>query len=523
MRPTSRLTPRAVVRLVTTAVLLALVPPLQAVTLKIYVHKPIKTPDGKVRKIDDRHFGLNTVIWDQDFNDPKTLKALQDLKMRSLRFPGGSRSDTYDWKSNKSYIMKSEPGYKPGKKTLNSWEWWVDFDDFAKVALKLKAEAFITVNYGTGTPKMAADWVKYSKKKKYGFKYWEIGNECYGTWEEDVRSKPWDPETYATEAAKYMKQMRAADPSIKIGVVAVPGEDSYGNSSRKAMKNPRTKKKHKGWTPIMLAKLKSLKAIPDFIIHHRYEQDPKYASWRPQNYENDAKLLQSAKGWADDAKDLRQQLKDYLGSKNAKKVELVCTENNSVSSMTGKQTVSLVNGLYLADSFGQLTKTEFNSLTWWALRNGRDKNANNDDYLYGWRNYGDYGIMYGKSTKFPTFHVMQMLASFARKGDTVVKTKSSTSMLGCYAVKRKNGNLTVLVINKHPTKTYKPTVKIGGYKPASTATALRYGKKQDDAARLKKSSSKQKPAKSTLKGIKKESKVSFEPYSVTVLTFTPKK
>ena len=26
--------------------------------------------------------------------------------------------------------------------------------------------------------------------KGYGFKYWEVGNECYGTWETDKQALP---------------------------------------------------------------------------------------------------------------------------------------------------------------------------------------------------------------------------------------------------------------------------------------------------------------------------------------------
>ena len=53
-------------------------------------------------------------------------------------------------------------------------------------------------------------------------------------------------------------------------------------------------------------------------------------------------------------------------------IELLVTENNSDSGPDGKQSTSLVNGLYLADSLAQLMKTEFNSFVWWDLRNGTD-------------------------------------------------------------------------------------------------------------------------------------------------------
>jgi len=37
--------------------------------------------------------------------------------------------------------------------------------------------------------------------------------------------------------------------------------------------------------------------------------------------------------------------------------------------------------------------TEFNSVMWWDLRNGQETGNNNSASLYGWRLYGDYGVV----------------------------------------------------------------------------------------------------------------------------------
>src|SRR4029079_7881514 len=98
---------------------------------------------------------------------------------------------------------------------------------------------------------------------------------------------------------------------------------------------------HNGWTPVMLTTLRSLGVTPDFLIHHSYLQGP--------GLEGDAALLQSARIWTSDAANLRQMLTDYLGAAGAG-VELACTEHNSVYTNPGKQSTSLVNGLFLADT-----------------------------------------------------------------------------------------------------------------------------------------------------------------------------
>ena len=51
----------------------------------------------------------------------------------------------------------------------------------------------------------------------------------------------------------------------------------------------------------------------------------------------------------------------------------------------GRQSTSLVNALYLADSTSQLMKTEFRSYIWWDLHNGAETDGNFDPTIYGWR------------------------------------------------------------------------------------------------------------------------------------------
>ena len=225
------------------------------------------------------------------------------------------------------------------------------------------------------------NFLRISRAAPLGFKYWEIGNECHGLWETDINAVPHDPYTYGTRARDYLNLMKAVDSTIKIGVVVTPGEGSYSNNANHYAINPRAGTANYGWTPVLLATLKNLGVTPDFAIHHRY------AEWtdsnNPRGSDSDAFLLQRSTQWALDATDLRQQLTDYF-SPAGTNVELVCTENNRDSGAQGKQSTSLVNGLYHADSLGQLMQTEFNGLIWWDLRNGTDASGCFDSTLYGW-------------------------------------------------------------------------------------------------------------------------------------------
>ena len=465
------------------------------------------TVDGrnKLQEVDSRLFGLNAEIWDGSFNTVTTAGLLNEADNQALRFGGGSLSDTYHWQTN-----TSDGSITP---------WQTNLDAFANIALATQAQVFITANYGTGTPQEAAAEVQYTNRTHHwGFKYWEIGNENYGTWEVDHNTRPHDPVTYATRFKDYFKQMNAVDRSIKIGAVLVADEDSQANYTDETVTNPRTGLTHNGWSAVMLATFKKLGVTPDFVIYHRYEQAP--------GGENDAFLLNSAKTWPNDAASIRQMLNDYLG-RDARKVEIICTENNSVYASPGKQTTSLVNGLFLADSLGNIMKTEFNGFFWWNLRNGQETGNNNSGSLYGWRKYGDYGIVTyanpaGPADRYPTFYVYKLLQHYARGGEKVVSASSDYSGLGVYAVRDHHSKtLNLLLINKHPTAALNVNVTINGFSVGKPADVFSYGIPQDDAARTGTGSADLAQSTMTVPG--KTFTFAPAPYSATVIRISKPK
>ena len=468
-------------------------------------------PAAPGRVVSDMLFGANSTIWDPALGSADTLSLLSAANLRGLRLPGGSLSDEYHWRINKTRD--------------NTWSWASGFNVSATLATNLGAAptTMITVNYGSGTPEEAAAWVAYAnfattggsdvalgvdnpapgagslpaydwqtartwanlraaaplgtddgmnflragRAQPYGFKYWEIGNENYGSWEFDLQSPQWSPLTYANRAATYMTKMRAVDPTIRIGVVVVKSGE-YGN-----------------WTQVVLGQLNTLGVRPDFVIYHRYEGGP--------GAENDATLLQSAGTWQGDADNLRALVNAAFGA-NAPGIEIIVTENNSVYTNPGKQSTNLVNGLFLADSIANVMKTEITGFFWWDIRNGPSSANNNAASLYGWRNFGDYGILssvpsptfpgapQGTTDTYPTYHAFKLLSYFAHYGDAVIPATSSSNLLPVYAVKLASGGQALLVINKDPVNAITANVTIAGATETS-ATVYTYGKANDEAAK----------------------------------------
>ncbi len=300
----------------------------------------------------------------------------------------------------------------------------------------------------------------------YGIKYWEIGNELYGdgtygsSWENNTHGM--GPTTYATNVVSFSQAMKAVDSSIKVGaVLTTPGNwpDGVTNAT-----SPQP------WNTTVLSTACS--AI-DFVILHWYPQGP--------GSESDSSLLSDTSQIAGMASTARAEINQYCGS-HASSVQIMVTETNSVSYNPGKQTVSLVNGLYLADDYMSWLEHGVANVDWWDLHNGPSTGNNNSSSLYGNAQYGDYGLLsVGTSpepaadTPFPPYYGLQMLSHLFRAGDTMVASSSSQNLVVAHAVKQANGSLAVLLINKDPSNSYTVSLALNGYTTSGGGTMYTYG------------------------------------------------
>jgi alpha-L-arabinofuranosidase len=416
--------------------------------------------------------GLNEAIWDGDMLNSASTAAVKNAGVSILRYPGGSASDIYHWQSN----SEDKGGYVNPSDT---------FDAFMGSVQASGAQPMITVNYGSGTPQEAAGWVQYANKggsgytgpvptytggsstgHTYGIKYWEIGNEVYGngtygsTWENDTHAL--GPATYANNVTTFSRAMKTVDSSIKIGVVlTTPGNWPDGATSSSSPQP---------WNTTVLSTACS--AI-DFVIIHWYPQSP--------GNESDSGLLGDTSQIASMASTVRSELNQYCGS-HASSIQIMLTETNSVSYNPGKQTVSLVNALFLADNYMTWLENGIANIDWWNLHNGVSTGNNNSSSLYGSAQYGDYGVLSsgGSSepaadTPFPPYYGLQMLHYLFSPGDTMVSSSSSRSLVAVHAVKQANGNLAVLLINKDPSNNYTVSLGLNGYSSSTSSTVYTYG------------------------------------------------
>jgi hypothetical protein len=186
----------------------------------------------------------------------------------------------------------------------------------------------------------------------------------------------------------------------------------------------------------------------------------------------------------------------------------------------GRQSTSVINALYLADSTAQLMKTEFRSYVWWDLHNGQDTSGNMDPTIYGWRGYGDFGIMDGANNPYPTFYAQKLLQFYARPGDTVLNGSSDNLLLSSYATRRANGALTLLVISKNPVANQNAQIALTNFVPWTTATMKSYGLAQDYAAETNGPAVLQNIATNSAT-VASTFNYNFPPLSLTLFTFSP--
>ncbi|MDW8106437.1 MAG: alpha-L-arabinofuranosidase [Armatimonadota bacterium] len=440
--------------------------------------------------------GINVATWDWYLTTPQRRALLRQLGFGLMRFPGGSTSNEYDWRNNRN----RRDGTTYGTNT----------DGFLSVANDLGAEKLICVNYGSGTPQEAADWVQYANIQRNGsVRYWAIGNENYGSWEHDTHPHRHDAHTYAHFTRDAIQLMRAVDPTIKIGVVGVPNEHEF--PQRFSVTNPRTGQSQNGWTAVLLHRLNSLGVVPDFFDIHIYPQQA--------GREDDAFLLDDPRTWDEIISRTRQILRDYLGQQAGNQVMIFVTENNSVAQNPGKQTTSMVNALYMADSWARAILAGADAYAWWDLHNSAETGNNNSPRLYGWRNWGDYGIVAAGypsgvgdplNTPYPTFFAAQLMLRFARPGDVLMRASSDNPMLSVYAVRTPNGKGRLLVINKMRSTPITAEIRLHGLR-AGTQVYWRYYSAAQDAVRSKSL------ALRTLRAQGDRIRHTFPPMSVSVL------
>lgn len=177
------------------------------------------------------------------------VAALKELRVPNVRWPGGCFADEYHWRN----------GIGPAKErraTLNpNWGGVIEpnsfgtheFMDFVK---QIGAEAYLSVNVGSGTPQESADWLEYmttdqptalaqeraanGHPEPYGISLLGLGNENWGC------GGSMTPEYYVSQLkifARYSRNYNAKHPMLKIAVGPDTADTGYTEAVMAAWKD----------------------------------------------------------------------------------------------------------------------------------------------------------------------------------------------------------------------------------------------------------------------------------------------
>src|SRR4051812_9182886 len=314
-----------------------------------------------ITKVPTSTFGQNANIWmSQLVTEPALLNHIKNLKPNVIRFPGGSLSDVYFWNAAANQKPADAPadlldangtaspaGYWYGK---NNESWTLSVDNYYNMLQQTANEGLITINYGyarygTGTnpvaqaAHLAADWVRYDNGRT---RYWEIGNECNGTWEAGYRintaaNKDGQPEVvtgalYGQHVKVFIDSMRKAaqeiGKTIYIGAYMLEKQPESWQTPT-----------DQSWNTGVLGAVNN---TPDFYIIHSY-----YTPYQ-QNSSADV-ILNTA---VDNTTAMMNYVKNFITAAGATIKPIALTEWN-ITSQGSMQQVSFINGIHAAILMGE--------------------------------------------------------------------------------------------------------------------------------------------------------------------------
>jgi hypothetical protein len=404
--------------------------------------------------VSNQILGMNMAAW----YDPTTAgvaTAFEAAGIKSVRWPGGSWADAYNWETN------TECG-----STANANATYSNFvNDLVKPA---GLDVSLIADYGTGencsgfgNPAEAASWASESLTLGANVSHITVGNEEYGTWETDNHPIQHDPTTYANAVATgYYPDIKAVSPNVLVGVLVQPD--------------------YSPWDSIVMAD-----ATYDFVEFHYYPETP--------GSENDTTLIQS------DAQGLTtyiNRIKTELSTAGKPNTPIYVGEIGGPYSNPGKQSWSITQGLYAGEVLGEMMNDGVTRLTWWiGFGNCNGQAGNDSSSLYGWQNFGAYNVFsdgpndptcpagstapdWGAiGTMSPTARAFQLFSQVAINGEHALTptVTGDTTNIRAYAATNSGGTALVL-FNLNETSSETALITVSGKTTSTSVTETTYDK-----------------------------------------------
>ena len=322
---------------------------------------------NEINKIYPTVLGINSTFRSNSkmATDPTRINLYKNSGWKTYRFPAGSGSNEYFFDGNlpdsaslHKVKKKAEvpDGVATEVKVIDGCQSnFFKPSDFIKFKREVDGEATIVVNYFYAryskaanreervlrAAKYAADFVKYMNiDNNANVKYWEIGNEVNGKWEDGFYVDGSDgdghfigqvtPTEYGEDLIVFAQEMKKIDPTIKIGAVILDKTDEI-------------------WNNEVLA---AAKDHIDFLAVHNYFYGKKDSSL--DNILKGAEQMATIKTMVDEI--------TVAAGKPVGYYPLAMTEFNS----RGNYNLTMVNAMFTTEVLGEMMKHGYGMSTRWV-------------------------------------------------------------------------------------------------------------------------------------------------------------
>jgi alpha-L-arabinofuranosidase len=346
-----------------------------------------------------------------------------------------------------------------------------------------------------------------------GIKYWEIGNETFGTgyypgngsgngysvnyavpypYTSFVRqyNPALSPAIYGEQVRAFSLAMKAVDPTIKIGAVVSTPLGDYGWDVDNVGQH---------WTPQVLAQCAT---NIDFIIAHWYfynGNNDKGNSLLPSVAVNVPSMINGTGSHTGTSSGLKDWINQYR-PEDPTNVSIFITEfgytGNVTNSINGSPIIGPVTALFDADSYA----------TWmsYGVSNICFLEMNKTPFL------GDSSSL----TRGETFYAIKLLHTMAAPGDTYVSSTSDTSTVRVQAAFQKSGQVGLMLLNENRTTPQTVNVTITNASMASTGIQYQFGTNNFTGTQETPTSQ---PSSNSVSSLGNSFSLTLPPYSMIIL------
>jgi len=416
-------------------------------------------PDVVLHRVDRRDLlGSNLALWHdpQELQDGRLRRLVRALEPTLIRIPGGSWSNQIYWNGHgvrdgdqfdrtrlkDGYWTIDYSEYAPGFRVRGPERVPSDFHGSADVLTLHQfvhdhgAAAVVTVNAGSGTPQMAAEWVRWANQVMgFNVRYWEIGNELDGQWELGhflPDGSRMTGEVYAQRYITFAEAMKAVDPTIKIGGPA--------SSNDKAL--------------FMEDLLRLAGEHVDFVSFHTYPVK------RHLNHESE--FFDSAFSIGPAMQRIHEWIETHQPARRDE-IEIALTEWNSKLA-EDRETSDLINGLWTCLFVGEMMRSGMSWATQWdLLTNKKD---------------GGHGLLFGGKTISPKSQYWGLYLWSHYMSDALVASSLEGADSVYALTTRTDERLDIMLVNRSRDESARITLQIDGHAESGEGRSITFSQRE---------------------------------------------